>query len=157
MLPDILDDASCLTTLSLANNGLDDGALRGVMLALAENVDVQLQHLDLSGNQMLPAVSGCCCIVCCVAGWLLRVARCDAGTGRECGCAAAAPGPQRQPDAACGEWVLLHRVLCGWLAVWALRGVVLALVEKSGCAAAAPETVQHLMLPAVKLNTSAAA
>jgi hypothetical protein len=57
MLPDILDDASSLTTLSLAGNGLDDGALRGVMLALAENVDVQLQHLDLSGNQMLPAVS----------------------------------------------------------------------------------------------------
>lgn len=57
MLPDILDDASSLTTLSLAGNGLDDAALRGVMLALAENVDVQLQHLDLSGNQMLPAVS----------------------------------------------------------------------------------------------------
>uniref|UniRef100_A0A383WCR9 Uncharacterized protein n=1 Tax=Tetradesmus obliquus TaxID=3088 RepID=A0A383WCR9_TETOB len=65
MLPDILDDASSLTTLSLAGNGLDDAALRGVMLALAENVDVHLQHLDLSGNQMLPAGAAAVATVLC--------------------------------------------------------------------------------------------
>lgn len=57
MLPDILADAACLTTLSLAGNQLDDTAIRGLVLALADNEDLQLQHLDLSGNQMLPAVS----------------------------------------------------------------------------------------------------
>lgn len=58
MLADILVDASRLQTLSLGGNGMDDAAVAGVMQALAGNDDVQLQHLDLSGNQMLARVSG---------------------------------------------------------------------------------------------------
>lgn len=58
MLPDILLDASNLTTLSLAGNNLDDTAVCGIMAALAANQDIQLQHLDLSGNQLLAQVGG---------------------------------------------------------------------------------------------------
>lgn len=56
MLPDILLDASNLTTLSLANNHLDDTAICGIMAALAANPEIQLQHMDLSGNQILAQV-----------------------------------------------------------------------------------------------------
>ncbi|KAF8059651.1 NLRC3 [Scenedesmus sp. PABB004] len=55
MLPDIFADAGGLSSLSLANNGLDDGALRGVVAALAGGGEaLGLAHLDLGGNNMLP-------------------------------------------------------------------------------------------------------
>ena len=57
MLADILEDASSLHSLSLANNHLDDTAVANVMRALAANGEVQLTNLDLSGNSILAPVS----------------------------------------------------------------------------------------------------
>lgn len=57
MLADILEDASSLHSLSLANNHLDDTAVANIMRALAANGDVQLTNLDLSGNSLLAPVS----------------------------------------------------------------------------------------------------
>lgn len=57
MLADILEDASSLHSLSLANNHLDDTAVANIMRALASNGEVQLTQLDLSGNNLLAPVS----------------------------------------------------------------------------------------------------
>lgn len=57
MLADILEDASSLHSLSLANNHLDDTAVANIMRALASNSEVQLTNLDLSGNNLLAPVS----------------------------------------------------------------------------------------------------
>lgn len=57
MLADILEDASSLHSLSLANNHMDDSAVANIMRALAANGDVQLTNLDLSGNNLLAPVS----------------------------------------------------------------------------------------------------
>lgn len=71
MLADILEDASgSLTSLSLAGNHLDDTAAANIMRALAANGDVQLTHLDLSGNNLLAPVS----VLRCAAVLLLAVA-----------------------------------------------------------------------------------
>jgi hypothetical protein len=69
MLADILLEASGLSTLTLANNHMDDMAIAGVMQALAGNDEVQLQHLDLSGNQILPRVRCCACKHCTRGTW----------------------------------------------------------------------------------------
>lgn len=73
MLPDILLDAPNLTTLSLARNNLDDAAICRIMEALAANKDIQLQHLDLSGNQLLAEVR--CDLMVLIHGFLLTVIR----------------------------------------------------------------------------------
>lgn len=57
MLADILEDASSLHSLSLADNHLDDTAVANIMRALAANGEVQLTNLDLSGNNLLATVS----------------------------------------------------------------------------------------------------
>jgi hypothetical protein len=57
MLADILEDASSLHSLSLADNHLDDTAVANIMRALASNGEVQLTQLDLSGNDLLAPVS----------------------------------------------------------------------------------------------------
>jgi hypothetical protein len=57
MMADILEEASSLHSLSLANNHLDDTAAANIMRALASNGEVQLTQLDLSGNNLLAPVS----------------------------------------------------------------------------------------------------
>lgn len=57
MLADILEDASSLHSLSLADNHLDDTAVANIMRALAANGDVQLTNLNLAGNNILAPVS----------------------------------------------------------------------------------------------------
>lgn len=61
MLADILEEASTLHSLSLANNHLDDMAVANIMRALAANGDVQLTNLNLAGNSVLaPVGDGWC-------------------------------------------------------------------------------------------------
>jgi hypothetical protein len=70
MLADILEDASSLHSLSLANNHMEDSAVANIMRALAANGDVQLTNLDLSGNNLLAPVSAFWAHACM---WLARL------------------------------------------------------------------------------------